>query len=44
MMKVPIEDPFLNLTETEKAALVAFLKTLTDDSVGAEVKWSNPFL
>jgi len=33
----------LQLTETEKAALVAFLKTLTDPSVGTEVKWSNPF-
>lgn len=33
----------LNLTETQKAALVAFLKTLTDESVSTEVKWSNPF-
>ncbi|TFH75935.1 cytochrome-c peroxidase [Gammaproteobacteria bacterium LSUCC0112] len=33
----------LNLTETEKAALVAFLKTLTDPSVATEEKWSNPF-
>jgi len=33
----------LNFTEEEKAALVAFLKTLTDNSVANEVKWSNPF-
>lgn len=33
----------LNLTNSEKAALVAFLKTLTDNSVSTETKWSNPF-
>ncbi len=33
----------LNLTETEKSALVAFLKTLTDKSVEIEEKWSDPF-
>ena len=33
----------LNFTEAEKAALVAFLKTLTDNTVSDEVKWSNPF-
>jgi cytochrome c peroxidase len=33
----------LNLTDTEKAALVAFLKTLTDNSISTEVKWSDPF-
>lgn len=33
----------LNLTDEEKAALVAFLKTLTDQSVATEVKWSDPF-
>lgn len=33
----------LNLTNSEKAALVAFLKTLTDNSIGTEAKWSNPF-
>lgn len=33
----------LNLTNSEKAALVAFLKTLTDNSVSIEEKWSNPF-
>ncbi len=33
----------LNLTETEKNALVAFLKTLTDTSIATEEKWSDPF-
>lgn len=33
----------LNLTATQKSALVAFLKTLTDNSISTEVKWSNPF-
>ncbi|MEZ4797623.1 MAG: cytochrome c peroxidase [Flavobacteriaceae bacterium] len=33
----------LNFTDTEKAALVAFLKTLTDNSISTEEKWSNPF-
>ncbi|RXR30091.1 cytochrome-c peroxidase [Flavobacterium piscinae] len=33
----------LNFTSAQKAALVAFLKTLTDDSVSTEAKWSNPF-
>jgi cytochrome c peroxidase len=33
----------LNFTDGEKAALVAFLRTLTDDSVAIEEKWSNPF-
>lgn len=33
----------LNFTETEKAALVAFLKTLTDTSVSTNEKWGNPF-
>jgi hypothetical protein len=33
----------LNLTETQKSALVAFLKTLTDASIATEEKWSNPF-
>ncbi|MCB9244793.1 MAG: cytochrome-c peroxidase [Flavobacteriales bacterium] len=34
----------LNLTQAEKSALVAFLKTLTDNSVGSEEKWSDPFI
>ncbi|MEZ5049890.1 MAG: hypothetical protein R2766_09600 [Saprospiraceae bacterium] len=29
----------LNFTDSEKAALVAFLKTLTDDSVSTNEKW-----
>ena len=33
----------LNFTAAEKAALVAFLKTLTDPTVANEVKWSDPF-
>ena len=33
----------LNFTETEKATLVAFLKTLTDTSVSTNEKWGNPF-
>jgi cytochrome c peroxidase len=33
----------LNLTVAQKAALVAFMKTLTDNSVATQTKWSNPF-
>lgn len=33
----------LNFTDTEKAALVAFLKTLTDTSIAVNPKWSDPF-
>jgi cytochrome c peroxidase len=33
----------LNLTNEEKAALVAFLKTLTDTNITTDVKFSNPF-
>lgn len=33
----------MNFTDSEKAALVAFLKTLTDNSVSSEEKWSDPF-
>ncbi len=33
----------LNLTSSQKAALVAFLKTLTDHSLSTNTKWSNPF-
>lgn len=33
----------LNLTEEQKAALVAFLKTLTDRSIISDTKFSNPF-
>lgn len=33
----------LNLTKEEKAALIAFLKTLTDRSIIADIKFSDPF-
>jgi cytochrome c peroxidase len=33
----------LNFTATQKSNLVAFLKTLTDNSVATNPKWSNPF-
>ncbi|WP_124981480.1 cytochrome-c peroxidase [Nonlabens xiamenensis] len=33
----------LNFSAAEKAALVAFLKTLTDMSLSSEEKWSDPF-
>lgn len=33
----------LNLTTAQKAALVAFLKTLTDTGIASDVKYSNPF-
>ncbi len=33
----------LNFTDEEKNALVAFLKTLTDNSLETEEKWSSPF-
>lgn len=32
-----------NLSNEDKAALVAFLKTLTDNTLATEVKYSNPF-
>jgi cytochrome c peroxidase len=33
----------LNFTTTQKSDLVAFLKTLTDNSIATEAKWSDPF-
>ncbi|HLA63526.1 MAG TPA: cytochrome c peroxidase [Rhodothermales bacterium] len=33
----------LNLTAAERAALVAFLRTLTDRSVTTDPRWSDPF-
>lgn len=33
----------LNFTDTQKAALVAFLHTLTDNTLATEPKWSDPF-
>ena len=32
-----------HFTPTEKAALVAFLKTLTDTAITTDSRWSNPF-
>ncbi len=33
----------LNLTVAQKAALVAFMKTLTDTTIAADEKWADPF-
>ena len=33
----------LNFSTVQKSALVAFLKTLTDNSLATEARWSNPF-
>jgi cytochrome c peroxidase len=33
----------LNLSQTEKDALVAFLRTLTDETMLTDAKWSDPF-
>jgi cytochrome c peroxidase len=43
-LRLPNGQPRLaNLTVQEKAALVAFLKTLTDATITTDVKYSNPF-
>ena len=43
-LRLPNGQPRLaNLTTQEKAALVAFLKTLTDMTITTDVKFSNPF-
>ncbi len=43
-LRLPNGQPrLLNLTPQDKAALVAFLKTLTDVSVTTDAKYSNPF-
>ncbi|MFZ1704686.1 MAG: cytochrome c peroxidase [Saprospiraceae bacterium] len=34
----------LNFTTTKKAAMIAFLRTLTDTSIPTAEKWSNPFI
>lgn len=34
----------LNFTETQKSALVAFLKTLTDASIATDIRYSDPFI
>lgn len=33
----------LNFSAAQKSALVAFMKTLTDNSIATEARWSNPF-
>jgi cytochrome c peroxidase len=43
-LKLPNGQPrLLNLSDADKAALVAFLKTLTDTNVTTDVKYSSPF-
>ena len=43
-LKLPNGQPrLLNLTSQDKAALVAFLKTLTDGNITTDVKYSSPF-
>jgi cytochrome c peroxidase len=43
-LRLPNGQPRLaNLSPQDKAALVAFLKTLTDATVATELKYSNPF-
>jgi len=43
-LKQPNGQPrLLNLSALDKAALVAFLKTLTDRNITTDVKYSNPF-
>lgn len=43
-LKLPNGQPrLLNLTAEDKAALAAFLKTLTDRTVATDIKYSNPF-
>jgi cytochrome c peroxidase len=39
----PVEPVRLGLTPDEKAALVAFLKTFTDEKLAKDIKFSNPF-
>lgn len=33
----------LNMSAAQKSALVAFLKTLTDNTITTEAKWTNPY-
>jgi cytochrome c peroxidase len=43
-LRLPNGNPrLLNLTPEDKAALVAFLKTLTDVTVTTDIKYSDPF-
>lgn len=34
----------LNFTDTQKSALVALMKTLTDSTIASDVRFSNPFI
>lgn len=34
---------FFNFSQEQRNGLIAFLKTLTDDTIGSEEKWSDPF-
>jgi len=34
----------MNLSEAEKQALIAFLETLTDNTVVNDLKFSDPFI
>ncbi len=44
-LKTPQGTPVrLNFSTIQKAALVAFMKTLTDNTIATEPRWSNPFL
>jgi cytochrome c peroxidase len=43
-IQLPTGEPrLLNLSAEDKSALVAFLKTLTDNSIAQDVRFSNPF-
>ena len=43
-LRLPNGQPrLLNLSDADKAALVAFLKTLTDRNITTDVKFANPF-
>ncbi|HLD54280.1 MAG TPA: cytochrome c peroxidase [Sediminibacterium sp.] len=43
-LKTPNGTPIqLNLNNAQKAAIVAFMKTLTDPTIATNTKWSNPF-
>ncbi len=44
ILKYGSEPKQLNLNDTEKASLVAFLKTLSDPSVLTDTKYSDPFV
>ncbi len=44
-LEYPTGDPKkLDLTADEKSALISFLKTMTDNTIISEPKWSDPFL